>query len=281
MDRWDPCFRSGVPEAPDARLRWRMETSTDHLLNGRVLYRQPKLGFRAAIDPVLLAAAIPAAAGDRVLEGGTGAGAALLCLATRVSGVIGTGIERDIGLLRLAADNAAANGLAGLSFVAGDLTACPVGGVFDHAFANPPYHAAHGTASGIQAREAAKRADVGTIGSWTAALAAPLRARGTLTLILPPHQLEAALIAFRAARVPAERVVPIWTRLNRPARWVIVQGRKFGRAGLVLAPALILHAAGTAWSPSADAILRQGWALDAALALHTPEEPAEEPAEGT
>ena len=43
-----------------------------HLLDGRVRYAQPAKGFRSGIEPVLLAASIPARAGQRVLEGGTG-----------------------------------------------------------------------------------------------------------------------------------------------------------------------------------------------------------------
>jgi tRNA1Val (adenine37-N6)-methyltransferase len=96
-------------------------------LGGRVEYVQPRQGFRATIDPVLLAAAIPAAPGDRVLEGGTGAGAALLCLAARVPGISGLGIDRDPGLLRLARANAAANGRPDLIFAAADLAASPIG----------------------------------------------------------------------------------------------------------------------------------------------------------
>ena len=100
----------------------------DRLLGGRVLYRQPREGFRAAIDPVLLAAAIPAWAGEHVLEGGTGAGAALLCLAARVPGITGLGIDRDPALVLVARANAAANSRHGLDFVAGDLAASPLGG---------------------------------------------------------------------------------------------------------------------------------------------------------
>ncbi|MCC7428595.1 MAG: methyltransferase, partial [Alphaproteobacteria bacterium] len=52
--------------------------SEDRLLGGRVVLRQPVRGYRAAIDPVLLAAFVPARAGEHVLEGGIGAGAAAL-----------------------------------------------------------------------------------------------------------------------------------------------------------------------------------------------------------
>jgi tRNA1Val (adenine37-N6)-methyltransferase len=235
--------------------------TSDHLLGGRVAYMQPRDGFRAAIDPVLLAAAIPARAGDRVLEGGTGAGAALLCLAARVADISGIGIDRDPALLRLARSNAAANARSGLLFVAGDITASPIGGEFDHAFANPPYHAASGTKSPSRLREAAKRSSPDQLSVWVAALSRPLRHRGTLTMILPPRLLEAALSAMQACKVPAECVFPIWPVQGQPARLMLVQGRRHGRSPLVLAYGLALHTETGAFRPEAELVLRAGGAL--------------------
>jgi tRNA1Val (adenine37-N6)-methyltransferase len=235
--------------------------TADHLLGGKVSYLQPRDGFRAAIDPVLLAAAIPAQSGELVLEGGTGAGAALLCLAARVPGIGGVGIDIDPILLRLAHANAAANGWPDLRFVAADLAASPVVGPVDHAFANPPYHPPDGTPSPSAPRDAAKRVSAGLLSMWCEALSRPLRHRGTLTFILPPTLLEAALNAMRKAGVPAEHVCPIWPKAGRPARFVLVQGRKSGRTPLVLLPGLILHAATGEFRPEAEAILRHGGGL--------------------
>src|SRR4029077_20101602 len=130
---------------------------------------------------VLLAAAIPARSGERVLEGGSGAGAALLCLAARVAGLRGVGIERDPDLAALAAQNAAANGWSGLSFVATDVASLPALGAFDHACANPPWHSLAGTPSPDPTRLAAKHAEADLLATWATALAGPLRPRGTLT----------------------------------------------------------------------------------------------------
>lgn len=237
-------------------------TTDDFLLGGRVKYTQPRGGFRAAIDPVLLAAAIPARPGERVLEGGTGAGAALLCLAARVPNLTGLGIDRDVALLGLAQANAAANGQSGLLFAAGDLAASPVLGCFDHAFANPPYLAAAGTASPSPAREAAKRAVPGQLSLWVAALSRPLRHRGTLTLIVPPRLLAELLDAMRAAEVAADCVFPIWPKSGEPARLMLVRGRKHGRSPLVLANGLILHTETGAYRPEAELILRAAGAID-------------------
>ncbi len=98
-----------------------LEVTQGHLLGGRVRYAQPRSGFRSGIEPVLLAAAIPARPGERVLEAGSGAGAALLCLAARVAGISGLGVERDPALVEIAASNAAANGWGELAFLAADI----------------------------------------------------------------------------------------------------------------------------------------------------------------
>ena len=232
-----------------------------HLLGGRVKYAQPREGLRAAIDPILLAAAIPARPGERVLEGGTGAGAALLCLAARVAGIEGVGIDRDPGLLRLARGNAAANGWRDLHFAAADLAASPIGGSFDHAFANPPYHAAGGTRSPLAKREEAKRSAPGLLPVWVNALAGPLRHRGTLTFILPTRLLGAAIAAMQDRQVPVECVSPIWPRAGQPARLVLIQGRKQGRSPLVLTAGLTLHTQSGAFRPEAEAVLRGGAGL--------------------
>jgi tRNA1Val (adenine37-N6)-methyltransferase len=236
--------------------------TTDHLLGGRVKYMQPRDGLRATTDPVLLAAAVPARRGERILEGGTGAGAALLCLTARVPGIYGVGVDRDSGLLRLARANARANGWSGLAFVAADLVASAIAGPFDHAFANPPYHAADGTPSPSRPREAAKRFAPGLLPIWVEALAAPLRHRGTLTMILPARLLEASLAALSDAKVPAEWVFPIWPKQGRPARLVVVRGRKHGRTPLTMMAGLVMHDETGAFRPEAEAILRGGGMLD-------------------
>ena len=77
-------------------------TSDDMLFGGRVKLRQPVDGYRVAIDPVLLAAAVPARDEDPVLDIGCGTGAASLCLAARVQGCKVVGLERDHALAQLA-----------------------------------------------------------------------------------------------------------------------------------------------------------------------------------
>jgi tRNA1(Val) A37 N6-methylase TrmN6 len=254
------------------------------LLGGRVRYAQPATGFRSGIEPVLLAAAIPAQPGETVLEAGSGAGAGLLCLAHRVPGFFGLGIERDSSLVALAADNAAANGCASLRFSAADLLdpaaaagfnhpfanpfkagsdhpfVNPSKAGFDHAFANPPYHPRGGTASPDAQREAAKRGGADLLAAWCRAMVALLRPRGTLTLILPAAVFASAAAALQASGCGGLILFPLWPRPGKAAKLVLVQARRHSRGPDRLAPGLVLHD-GQGFAPAAEAVLRDGAAL--------------------
>jgi tRNA1Val (adenine37-N6)-methyltransferase len=238
------------------------DQTNGHLLGVRVRYAQPSQGFRSGIEPVLLAASLPARPGERVLEGGTGAGATLLCLAARVPDVQAVGVDRDPVLVSLARRNAAANGWPGLSFVVDDLAVLSKTGTFDHACANPPYHPPSGTASPDAAREAAKRGQPGTIQLWVTTLAKRLRSRGTLTFILPAAMLPACAQAFIASGCPPNAMLPLWPSAGREAKLVLLRGTKGGKTPFRVLPGLLLHAAAGVFTQEAQAVLRHGQALD-------------------
>lgn len=240
------------------------EESAGTLLAGRVSYRQMLRGHRSGLEPVLMAACVPARPGQRVLEAGCGAGAGLLCLCARVPFLSGVGVELDPALASLARRNLAANGAAGIEVLAADLTETDLApaGRFHHAFANPPWHA--GTASPDAARDVARRASPGLLALWVAALCRSLRHRGTLTLALPAAALAEAAWALRESGCGATRVVPLWPRQGVAARLVLVQGALGSRAGSTLHPGLVLHEADGRFTPAAEAVLRGGAALDAA-----------------
>ncbi len=201
-----------------------METTDGHLLGGRVRYVQPAQGFRSGVEPVLLAAAIPAREGDRVLEGGSGAGAGLLCLAARVSGITGFGIERDPSLAALAQLNAVANGWTSLTFLSASVEVMPETGRFDHAFANPPFHIAAGTPSPVRNRVEAKHADPDLLAIWAKSLASYLRPRGTLTFIASAADVPACIEAFAVAQCGSIALLPLWPRHGRAAKRALLQG---------------------------------------------------------
>jgi tRNA1(Val) A37 N6-methylase TrmN6 len=231
------------------------------LLGGRVRHAQLATGHRTGIEPVLLAASIPARPGERVLEGGTGSGAALLCLAARVPGVTGVGVEREATVAEMARGNVAANDVAGLTILAGDLAQSPWQGAFDHAFANPPWHEPAGTASPDAGRQAARRAECGLFALWAQRLAAPLRHRGTLSFVVAAAALPACLDAFATAGCGSVAVLPLWPRVGVAAKLLLLRGVRGGRSPFRLLPGLVLHEESGAFTAAAASVLRDGAAL--------------------
>ncbi len=246
-----------------------MERTQGFLLAGRVRHDQPASGFRTGLEPVFLAASIPARPDEWVLEAGSGSGAALLCLAERITGVHGIGIERNADMARLARDNALANRQPRLGFVAADVATLPLGRRFDHAFANPPYFLSPGTRPSSPARDRAKHGDRGLLGIWVTALADRLRHRGTLSVVLPPAHLPACMDAMTSAGCAVASVFPLWRGLFRDAGLVIVRGVRGGRMPMTLDAGLVLHQPDGRFTPAADAVLSGGMALHAAAATQS------------
>lgn len=228
----------------------------DALLGGRVRLHQPREGFRAALDPVLMAAFVPAAPGDAVLELGCGSGAGFLCLAARVPGVAVTALERDAALAALAARNAARNGVDA-RVLAGDLRGAALPPV-RHGFANPPYWPA-GTPSPVAARRQAAHEDA-ALADWVAALARAVRPRGTATLVLPAARWAEAGALLRGAGFGGVALLPLLPRAGVAAKRVLLRATRASRApDTVLAP-LVLHA-GAGFTAAAEAVLRDAAAL--------------------
>lgn len=232
------------------------------LLGGRVQYRQSAHGYRTGIEPVLLAAAVPAQPGARVIEAGTGAGAALLCLAARIPSLTGLGLDQNADLTARARDNASLNGFHHrLTFHTTAIEAYAAPDRFDHALANPPWHAPSGTGSPNPGRAEAKRAHPSLLADWVHALARCLRSRGTISLILPAAQLDQAILALTAAGFGSLRLLPLWPRAGTPARLLILQAVRHGKGATSLAPGLVLHTAGSSFTEAANRILRDGAAF--------------------
>ena len=239
-------------------------TTDGHLLGGRVLYRQPSAGFRSGIEPVFLAASVPARAGEHVLEAGTGAGAALLCLSVRVPGVVATGVECDAATAELARVNAQANGLPAMAVMADRIEDVALVGRFDHAIANPPYHQPDGSTSPSAARVIAKRGSEALIRAWIGCLSLALRHRGTLTLIIPSAMLAVSLSAMIESRCPCNTIFPLWPKPGRPAKLMLLRAAKGSRAPVRLMSGMVLHLADGSYTDAARSVLNDA----AGLPLH-------------
>ncbi len=222
--------------APDA-------LSLDGFLDGRLRLWQPREGYRAATDPVLLAAFVPARAGETALDLGCGAGAAGLCLAARVPGIGLLGLEIQSDYAELARRNGAENGIAFRVFE-GDLRRPPAdlrSMAFDHVLMNPPFHRAEASTGARDAsRDTARREAGADVAAWIAAGLRRLRQGGTLAII---HRMERLPEILAALNGPAGGIdaLPVAAREGRPAGRVLVRARKGSGAPFTLSPPLVVH----------------------------------------
>lgn len=227
--------------------------------------RQPTTGYRVAIDPLFLAAAVPAEPSHHVLDMGCGVGAAALCLAARVPGCRITGIEFQRDLVRLAGDNIELNEFSPrLSVMLGDLLRLPPRlspGAFDHVMANPPYlEAGTATPPPDASKGAANVEGAADLAAWVRTALAMVRPKGTITFIHRADRIE-DLLAQLAGRAGGIVLYPLWSGAGKPAKRIVVRARKQIATPTLLLPGMVLHGPDGHFTPEAEAILRDAAAL--------------------
>lgn len=238
------------------------ELTKDAFLGGKLHLLQPCDGYRAGIDAVLLAAAVQAEPGQRVLELGCGVGTAILCLGARVPDLVCTGVERQADM----ADLAAQNGQQGLEVVCADLAALPLhvrDRQFDHVLANPPYYDRTASVSSKDTAREAAHGEHTPLAKWVSVAGKRLAPKGQATFIHRAERLPDLLGALPHDLGSVE-VLPLTSRTGRVAERVILRARKNGRAAFRLHPPLILHQGaahtqdGDSYVPRIRDVLRSG-----------------------
>jgi tRNA1Val (adenine37-N6)-methyltransferase len=229
--------------SPDQRPKAaQLETTIDTFLGGRIHVCQPRQGFRAGLDSVMLAAAVPAKSGDSVCDLGAGVGTAALCLAARIGRLHITAVEIDEKLAALAQTNAERNACAqSFNALSADVLKRPRAlkrQSFRHVLTNPPYHdIARGTRAPAAAKARATSSHASDLIAW---------------------------LRFARALAPEGRgveIIPLWPKEGAPAKRAIIRVRMNARAPLLMQPGLVLHRPDGKPTEEAEAVLRHAAAL--------------------
>lgn len=250
-----------------------LSLTEDRFLTDRLTILQPKKGYRAGIDAVLLAATVTAR-DDRpesLIDVGSGVGTVGLCAAVRLPRLRVTMLEREPALVEIARRNILANTLevrvrADVCDVAvsqGELRALGLTQeTFDVCLANPPYHDEEaGTPAPHALKSSAHAMPADTLDDWVRFMARMVKPGGRATMIHKSDALPRILDAFEP-RFGAILVFPIFPRSGESAIRVIVSGIKGSKAPMQLRPGLVLHGASNDFTEGVSTILRDGTPLD-------------------
>ena len=243
----------------------------DAFLGGRLTLSQPKGGFRAGMDSVLLGAAIPQGT-NKLLDLGAGVGAASLVALSMQRTAQADLLEREVTTAKLAMHNLVANALAGRGrVVITDVNAKPAerraAGLLENAYdvviSNPPFFTAErGTLAPDSARAGARHMAKNELDNWVRCAAGSARANGSLIVIYPARGLGELLMAIES-RFGGLVILPLSSRPGADASRILVRGTKGSRAQMRLLSTRSMHGeTGNGFAPEFDAIFRGQAVLD-------------------
>ena len=245
-------------------------TGTDVILGGRITLLQPYEGYRVAIDPILLAAAVPDNGAGPVLDIGCGVGAAALAYAERVPAARVAGLELQPPLALLAQENARLNVLSDrVSFHDGNLLDPPAAlapGSFAQVMANPPYLPPERANRRSPPADAASTVEgEARLADWVDFALDMAQPKGGVTLIHRADRLD-EILALLHGRAGGIVVFPLWPGADasgglRDARRVIVHAQKGVGTPTRLAGGLVLHRPDGSYTDEAERVLRDGAAV--------------------
>lgn len=206
--------------------------SVDDFYSGRLKVYQPKEGFRAGTDSLLLASALDQFTEGAALEMGCGAGGALIPAAHRLKRATFTGLELDPQMIELAEKGVDANGFRDRVTLAhrsaGDLPEAWQNR-FDLVFSNPPFFELGTIQTPGAGKEAAYLESV-TLKAWINAMLFALRPKGTFVMVHRAADL-ARILAVIERQTGEIVVLPIHSYPGAEAKRVLVRARKGLRSG--------------------------------------------------
>ena len=221
-----------------------MRMEFQELWAGGPVFRQDP-GAKLSTDSVLLADFASLRGAERGIDLGCGAGILSLLLLCRSEKLHMTGLELRQEAAELARENLRRNALAEQSMIlTGDIRAHRSlfsHGSFDLAVANPPYFPrGSGASSPDPARAGAREERDCSLEELCDAARWLLRTGGSFCLVYKPERLAELFCRMSEREIEPKRLRLVCHRAESAPSLVLVEGRRGGKRGLVMEPALLL-----------------------------------------
>jgi len=221
------------------------ETLDDLRLGGlKIIQRQD--GYRFSLDPVLLCAFARVAAGETVVDLGSGSGIIPLLLASRSETTHIVGVERQPAMVARSRRSVQLNGLESrITIQEGDLRqirSLLSAGSAQVVVTNPPFRKTDSGRLSPQSERAQARHEVaGNLADFVAAAAYLLGTGGRCYLVYLAERLAELLDLLRQAGLEPKRLRCIHSRVGQAARMVLVESRRGGGVGLTVEAPLYVY----------------------------------------
>jgi len=222
------------------------DETLDTMFQGRLKVIQKKRGYRFSLDAVILGRLAPVSAGDRVIDLGTGCGIIPLILAVTTSAKEIVGVELQEELAELAIRNVKLNGLTEkITIVKEDLknlySFYPAGS-FDFIVSNPPFRKQQtGRISPQEQKSLARHEIAVSLAEMLKVASYLLRTQGKIFLIYPAFRLVDLFYEMRKEGIEPKTLQCVHSRVDTPAKMVLVEGMKGGGEELKVKEPLVIY----------------------------------------
>lgn len=223
----------------------------DSILNGKILLRQPKKGYRVAIDPIILASFIEPKDNQEILDVGCGVGAISLILKRKNRSAKITAIDIDENMCELCRYNSEKNSLE-LSVKNIGIGNMPKENLYDFVITNPPFFSKE--SSRVSATKELANFETMELADWISLCLNLLKNKGIFSIIHDTSRIGDILAAIKGRAGSAE-IIPIFPKENKEAVRVVVKCVKGSFSKTKMHRGIVMHSEDGKYSEVAKKIL--------------------------
>ena len=224
------------------------------ILGKKIKLFQPKDGYKSGIDPIFLAYFADVKTSDVVFDFGCGVGASTFAVEFFKSPKLVKGFEIQECLAELFLMNAKENNS---KITISNMCISKIKETADVIIMNPPYYNSENFISPENdiLKQANMESDIGLF-EWLFCARRCLKPKGKLSIVHRTDRLDDILHDLKKLGFGGISIIPLWPKLGKPSKRMIVNAIKNSKKPLSLSPGLIIHAEESYYTPQAEDILR-------------------------